>query len=207
MVTGDKMMKKFLFPLWIVLFGFLNCQSNQLDRSVDSWEKTRSESHFTKNVFQEMIAENDKIREVGLIYFDFDKSDLTKKSQEYLLLVSKELSQCKGPILIEGYADLINSNEYNEELGYQRAVKVADYLKTCGIWEERMFLKSFGETRPNCEEFSGDGQHKNRCVAIKIFPQNEAASGAEANRAYLHMSEKKKQESNTTFVPLAITKN
>ncbi|MGC9328065.1 MAG: OmpA family protein [Candidatus Hinthialibacter sp.] len=143
------------------------------------------------------------VHEVGTVYFEYDKSYLPEQEKIKLAEVSKIINSKPGPVVIEGHADHHNTDKYNIDLGMKRAVAVADYLKSCGVWEERIYLKTFGETRPVGNNFIVDDVWKNRRVSIKMFPEHESADGIEAVKAYQNMfSEKSQAGSGSMYIPV-----
>ena len=136
--------------------------------------------------FQGMIEgarQNDPL--LGQIYFAASGDDLSSESREELDRVAGEIANREGPVIIEGHADLRDEGRDRKTLGYQRALAVAEYLKTAGVWEERMVLHSFSDTRPAAHR--GENPDNNQRVEIKMFRQGEGLSGKEAQRIYKKM--------------------
>jgi outer membrane protein OmpA-like peptidoglycan-associated protein len=68
----------------------------------------------------------------GAVHFAFDKHVLTQEHQAKLLAVIKQLPQ-NAEISVIGRTDTIGVRAYNEQLGINRAVAVANFLKQHGV--------------------------------------------------------------------------
>lgn len=83
------------------------------------------------------------------VYYDFDKANLTKKSQETLKKNSEWMKANPGKkVSLEGHTDERGTNEYNMALGQRRAKSAEKYLKTIGVPKEQMSTTSYGEELP-----------------------------------------------------------
>lgn len=98
------------------------------------------------------------------IYFDFDKSDLSKdarnslnKNAELLLKAKKDAN-----IQIEGHCDERGSAEYNLALGERRAKSAQQYLLTLGVKAERLSVISYGKEKPAVQGSDEAAWSKNR---------------------------------------------
>lgn len=84
------------------------------------------------------------------VYFDFDRSDLSKSSRDTLSknaqVLLKDLANAK--IKIEGNCDERGSDEYNLALGERRAKSAAAYLITMGVKADRISTISYGKEKP-----------------------------------------------------------
>lgn len=175
-------MKRLLLlgPLVFIALGCETIETNQ-------WSAHQSTSlrRVVQAPFEQMAENADPVdKEVGRVHFAYDKADLNSDARHQLDRIALELRQRSGAIVLEGHADHNNSDRYNLRLGYERALAVAHYLKSAGVWEERMYVRSFGETRPTASNWSEDGQMANRIVIVKTFAQGEQFPGDEAQRAY-----------------------
>lgn len=135
-------------------------------------------------------------RVIGTVYFPFDRAELTAPEIEKLSQIAGDLKRYAGPIVVEGHTDYHNTEQYNQRLGYNRAYYVADYLKSAGIWDQRLYVKSFGESRPVASNWDAEGQGRNRRVDIKVAASaGEGMAGKESIKAYAGMFEKKETSS------------
>jgi peptidoglycan-associated lipoprotein len=87
-----------------------------------------------------------------MIYFDFDRSDLSEEARQTLQAKAEVLRQFPDiRIRIEGHADERGTVEYNLALGERRADAARAYLIDLGIDPDRMTTISYGEERPMVE--------------------------------------------------------
>ena len=146
--------------------------------------------------FQGMIAnarQPDAV--VGSVDFEPNQSELTLQNRQALDRVAVALNQRTGKIILEGHSDPVDKNRNKTMLGYKRALAVAEYLKTAGLWEERMVIQSFGDSRPIQANENGDGNPNNRCVVIKMLAQGEGMPGDDAVRIKQGSSKKTSAQS------------
>lgn len=102
--------------------------------------------------------------QIGDVFFDFDKYDLTPEAQTALSNNARVLSE-KIPgasILIEGHCDERGTEEYNLALGDKRANAARDFLIARGISASRIRTISYGEERPLDPGHDEDAWSRNR---------------------------------------------
>jgi peptidoglycan-associated lipoprotein len=88
-----------------------------------------------------------------VIYFEFDKSDLSDESRAVLDANADWLKEdAKRTLLIEGHTDEVGTTEYNLGLGDRRARAARDYLMRLGIADNRVTIITYGEERPASTE-------------------------------------------------------
>ena len=84
-----------------------------------------------------------------VIYFDYDRSDLSPDSVEILRAHALYLSTHPNrKIRLEGHADERGTREYNLALSEQRALGVRRFLLAEGVGLEQLSVLSYGEERP-----------------------------------------------------------
>jgi outer membrane protein OmpA-like peptidoglycan-associated protein len=102
------------------------------------------------------------------IFFDFDKSTLTRESESALLAVQKVLNN--DPTLrleIQGHTDNIGSAEYNRKLSQRRAQAVKNYVvKHFGIAPDRLSARGYGASMPAADNNTEVGRAYNRRVVL-----------------------------------------
>jgi hypothetical protein len=101
------------------------------------------------------------------IFFEKDSYALTEESITVLdwLIVELKAEEDKGPLSITGHTDTDADSLYNENLSYQRAITVQNYLKNNGIFRQ-VQLYSKGERAPAIQEYSEEQKAFNRRVEI-----------------------------------------
>jgi len=98
-----------------------------------------------------------------VIHFDFDRADLSQESRERLLALAEVLRRHPAlSIRIEGNCDERGSEEFNLQLGEQRATAAKRYLANLGIAPERVALISYGKDRPAQPDHTPQAWAENR---------------------------------------------
>lgn len=109
----------------------------------------------------EMIVLPKKI-ELGDIYFEFNKSNITQQGAfELNKLVQIMQNNPTMRIKIEAHTDNRGSDAYNLNLSQQRAMATRQYLISQGISPDRLEAQGYGESSPaiDCGENCTDEQH------------------------------------------------
>ncbi|HCP35335.1 MAG TPA: peptidoglycan-associated lipoprotein Pal, partial [Deltaproteobacteria bacterium] len=111
----------------------------------------------------EEIAE--PIPEMGIIYFDYDKSNIRSEFEGVILTnLDWVINNPEIRIQLEGHCDERGTNEYNLALGERRARSVLNYLLRHGANPDRFSIVSFGEERPVALGHNESSWQKNRRV-------------------------------------------
>jgi outer membrane protein OmpA-like peptidoglycan-associated protein len=115
----------------------------------------------------ETVLTDDRVR------FGFDKAELSDEAQAAL---DEFAGQLKAEydrniyVEIQGHTDATGSNEYNYELGMERAEAVRMYLnREHGIPLHRINVISYGEAEPIADNGSRDGRAPNRRVVLVVL--------------------------------------
>ncbi len=110
------------------------------------------------------------------ILFDFNRATLRPEAREVLSKLSGILLVTGDTRLsVEGHADSIGTEEYNQGLSERRAQSVREYLVANGLAPELIGAQGFGETQPIASNTKPDGsddpagRQKNRRVEIVIL--------------------------------------
>lgn len=116
--------------------------------------------------FRRMVQEKLKV-----IYFDYDRYNLTQESVDKLAVAGNFLNEHSTlRVLIEGHCDERGSSEYNMGLGENRARVVKDYLINYGIPANRIEITSWGKERPVSTGCSDEDCHsRNRRAEYKVL--------------------------------------
>jgi len=102
------------------------------------------------------------------INFEFNSAVLTDGFPS-LLRLAELLQQNPGyKLKLEGHADVIGSNRYNQRLGERRAQTVRDFLVKYGANANQITLQSFGETQPKISSRSKEARFMNRRVFMTV---------------------------------------
>lgn len=84
----------------------------------------------------------------NVVYFDFDKSNLTDSAKKRVEAQAAWLKTYKDTkVTIEGHTDVRGTAEYNMALGEARANSTAKELRNQGVESERISTVSYGKER------------------------------------------------------------
>lgn len=100
------------------------------------------------------------------ILFDFDKSTLKSQYKEELK-GAKEVFDMNPDleVAVEGHADSVGSDAYNQKLSERRANAVVKYLvNTVGVPADKLTAVGYGESRPAATNDTAEGRAQNRRV-------------------------------------------
>jgi outer membrane protein OmpA-like peptidoglycan-associated protein len=90
-----------------------------------------------------------KVYEIGEIYYDYDKSDISASAQPSLDKLAKLLKDNPTvKIEIQSHADARGGDAYNMNLSNRRAQSVVNYLVKKGVSKANLSSKGFGESQP-----------------------------------------------------------
>ena len=109
-----------------------------------------------------------------VVLFDFDQADISPSAGDRLdryaddvrAYDSKVAAEVRCAILVEGHADSLGSDPYNQGLGMRRAEAVRDRLVGGGIAGERIETVSWGETRPVSPGTDSGARAQNRRAVV-----------------------------------------
>ncbi len=104
------------------------------------------------------------------VFYDFDKSNISKESEATLLRQSEWLkTHEKRNVLIEGHCDERGTREYNLALGERRADAAAKFLADHGVSPNRIRTVSYGKDRPIAATGTQQEIHRLNRVAISVI--------------------------------------
>ena len=103
----------------------------------------------------------------NVVYFEFEKFDLTPESRALLLAHAEKLKGASTSVRLEGHADERGSREYNMALGEKRAKAARDFLVLQGVKAASLEVVSYGEERPVATGHDEASYSQNRRVEIK----------------------------------------
>ena len=106
------------------------------------------------------------------IAFHFNSAELTDLGKGKAYLAAQKLKEkSELVVVVEGHADQVGSEEYNEKLGLRRAQKVIKELTDLGIDPARMSAASLGESKPLIGEETDWARAVNRRVEFRVTAQ------------------------------------
>ncbi|MBM7038392.1 OmpA family protein [Vibrio ulleungensis] len=137
--------------------NYLRSQLDKVDLPTECKEYLLSQAGFTTYADGDLIAR---------VYFNFNKSDLTKASIHILDQLEQDLKMSQTDLLVEGHTDSIGSEAYNMQLGLKRANAVEQYLEELGADQSQLVLSSQGELLPIATNETDEGRAQNRRVDL-----------------------------------------
>jgi len=103
------------------------------------------------------------------LLFGYDEYVLQSEARAAVDRVARILTQVPGLRLrVDGHADAIGSEAYNNQLSARRAQVVADALVAGGIPAEAIAVRGLGKSKPIASNQTAEGRQQNRRVAIVI---------------------------------------
>ncbi|MGB8521377.1 MAG: OmpA family protein [Candidatus Acidiferrales bacterium] len=103
------------------------------------------------------------------VLFAFGKYDLRPPAREALAKLSGIVLGHPGlKLAVEGYTDIIGSDEVNQTLSEKRASTVRDYLVQQGLDPASITAAGFGKSNPVASNDTNEGRQQNRRVEIII---------------------------------------
>jgi outer membrane protein OmpA-like peptidoglycan-associated protein len=106
-----------------------------------------------------------------VLNFEFAKSELTIEAKGKLASAVATLKTNGHGVsfALEGHADWIGSEPYNDRLGRARAETVKKYLADLHqIPADKISVVSYGESKPAASNATPDGRAQNRRVVVKV---------------------------------------
>lgn len=106
------------------------------------------------------------------VNFAFDKSELSEEALATLDVIAEELKKENKNVYIEiqGHTDSIGSEEYNLELGEDRAESVLSYFHVEHNFPlHRMSIFSYGESQMVVDNDTAENRAENRRVTIVVM--------------------------------------
>ncbi|MDZ4797268.1 MAG: OmpA family protein [Bryobacteraceae bacterium] len=111
------------------------------------------------------------------INYEFNSPILTD-GYPSLLRLADLLKQNPGyKVKLEGHADVIGSNAYNQRLGQRRADAVREFLIKYGANASQLTATSFGETQPKINDRSKEARFMNRRVFMTVTDEQGRVIG------------------------------
>jgi OmpA-OmpF porin, OOP family len=104
-----------------------------------------------------------------LVFFDWDKSDLTDRARQIIAdAAHASTSVATTQIQVTGNADTSGTPAYNQALSMRRAQSVGAELVKDGVAQNIIMIQAFGDTRPLVPTGPGVREPQNRRVEIVL---------------------------------------
>lgn len=114
------------------------------------------------------------LQNTASVRFNFDSYELTPEAKDALNQLASQIKDRDNFILeIQGFADWVGSDAYNNQLTQRRADAVRRYIaEQHNIALFRMHILGFGEVRPVADNKTPEGRAENRRVEIRLLTRN-----------------------------------
>jgi len=123
------------------------------------------------NIQKPLIRETASSPKNQTIYFAFDKSEFnadtatSKYGNESKSYLDKNTD---AMLNIVGFTDAVGTNDYNQALGYRRALRMQQYFESKGTLSNRITIESKGENEPVGDNNTDAGRANNRRASLTI---------------------------------------
>ncbi len=104
--------------------------------------------------------------ELYLVYFDFDKAELSEAAKAVLETASSAAQKLGVTVRVSGHTDLAGTADFNVELSKRRAIAVSEALIKAGVASTAVKAEAFGQTLPAIITADGVAEARNRRVEI-----------------------------------------
>ena len=125
--------------------------------------------------------DNYTLQNTASVRFKFDSYELTPEAKQSLDQLASQIKDRDNFILeIQGFADWIGSDLYNNQLTQKRADAVRRYIaEQHNIALFRMHILGFGKIRPVADNKTPEGRAENRRVEIRLLTRNISGVAAD----------------------------
>jgi outer membrane protein OmpA-like peptidoglycan-associated protein len=135
-----------------------------------------------KDAKVERVGEGIKITFASGILFEVNKADLTSAATESVNKLAVILNKYPDTkILVEGHTDSTGTHELNMKLSENRALSVANSLKSSSVTGDRITTAGYGPDQPVADNSTVEGRQANRRVEVAIFANDKLIKAAERN--------------------------
>ncbi|WP_374575400.1 OmpA family protein [Phenylobacterium sp.] len=154
--------------------GAVDTRVSAHDTRIADLDKTSREA-LERATAAGKLAEGKFLYEVVLsddsVKFPLNKWALSPEAQSRLDALAEKLKGENKNVYVEiqGHTDATGSEEYNEQLGAERAEAVRKYLNRQGIALNRLGTISYGEDEPVAPNDTREGRAANRRVVLVVL--------------------------------------
>ncbi|MBE0652846.1 MAG: OmpA family protein [Bacteroidales bacterium] len=163
-----------LFIIWATLSTWYYSTRIFISDNDTAMELAESQIAITTDALPQAV-EPDLISppETLRIYYAVNRSDFVPDERLGVFIEQSKLYLQAKPsacLLITGHTDSNGSEAYNHSLGWKRANVVKAYCMTMGLSQVCIKTDSKGESEPEAENTTEEGQAKNRRSVLEIQP-------------------------------------
>lgn len=140
-------------------------EASFIRHELDSMDINANCSEFLLSQSSTEVTNNKDV--LARVYFNFDKTALTKRSEYVLDQLFTQIEDKSTKLNVVGHTDSKGSKDYNYELGLKRSYTTIKYLVAHGADPKRLTPISKGELEPVEKNTTSVGREKNRRVEIE----------------------------------------
>jgi outer membrane protein OmpA-like peptidoglycan-associated protein len=161
-------------------------RADRAQSQADAALSRASEANTRVNTAEQSVTDlrtnldNYALQNTAAVHFKFDSYELTPEARESLDQLAAQIKDRNNFILeIQGFADWVGKDAYNNQLTQKRADSVRRYLaEQHNIPLFRMHILGFGEMRPVADNKTREGRAENRRVEIRLLSRNVGGATA-----------------------------
>ena len=103
------------------------------------------------------------------LLFGFNEHALQPEARAAVERIARILNEVRNlRVRVDGHADAIGSDAYNNQLSLRRAQTVAEALTASGVTADAISVHAFGKSSPVASNQTAAGRSQNRRVAIVL---------------------------------------
>jgi outer membrane protein OmpA-like peptidoglycan-associated protein len=154
----------------------VDSQSDRLDVAEEQLGRQQREIDENRRLIAELQAKGADAYETNRgvvvnlpdVLFRFGKASLTPAARDTAHDIARVIAKTSRHVAVEGHTDSVGSSSYNRALSRDRAMSVADALRSRGVKSKRMVVRGFGEDRPMESNDTSEGRARNRRVEVVV---------------------------------------
>lgn len=151
---------------------------NQMDKKAE--ELAAIEGASVDTVIDANNLKSIKVTFESGILFPLNGTALSDASKASLKMFAETMADMKDTDLaIQGHTDNTGSRNVNDRISLERAQSVSDYLKSCGMNQERFSVEGLAFDAPVASNDTAEGRAQNRRVEIYITANEQMIANAE----------------------------
>ena len=162
----NKCRDDFLNAMHAIYKSLTKQKNKQLKSKINSKVEEKTP---TSNDGAAIVTEDLQQNTLQIIYFDFDKSNLSEVSLEEIKRFVANNKDVVNKFIIVGHTDTVGTQEYNMTLSLERAKTVRDILLNLEIKKENIKIFGKGETDLKIKTAEGTAHPANRRAEISLF--------------------------------------
>ncbi len=137
--------------------------------------------NYFKGVAYEWVTAKETVTETVeeladriIIRFPFNsvEKEYDPEVDGYLQKLAERVKQSEEEITITGHADNKGTDQYNMQLGMERAVQIKQILIDGGVAPGQISISSKGETQPVASNATKEGRYENRRVEVRLIKKD-----------------------------------